>query len=223
MTSPGDPRHAADSDEPSWTTLFADVPLQGPRSRRHARMVMLLKVTAAVAVVAVVGGLVVWWLIRSPSDAPSASESSSTPTTPAVPPPQLARLVAGIFPPGTCRLADTPKGAVAAMTCGATVDAGGPRSTTYTLLDEPQALAAAFTDVMRGATRVDCPFRIQSPGPWRASASATSPSGVLFCGNDDGAPMVAWTTDADSTLTVARSGIGGPALDALYRWWSLHS
>ena len=49
------------------------------------------------------------------------------------------------------------------LSCGANVDAGGPASATYTLVEDAGALQSALDEVISGATTVVCPGNILSP------------------------------------------------------------
>jgi hypothetical protein len=68
-----------------------------------------------------------------------------------------------------------------------------------------------------------CPPNIQSPGPWRRNDSPTVVRGTLFCGVQEGRPVVAWTNEEKLLLGVVRADPPGPPLEGLYAWWSSHS
>jgi hypothetical protein len=111
----------------------------------------------------------------------------------------------------------------AEVNCEKNADPGGPLSATYTLVRDKTALDAAFNDIVRASTRVNCPGNIQSPGPWRRNATPHKTSGVLFCGIQESRPTVAWTDDDDLLVSTIQSGPQGPTFDQLYEWWSSHS
>ena len=89
------------------------------------------------------------------------------------------------------------------------LDPGGPLSATYTLVSDKAALDAAFDDIVRASTRVNCPGNIQSPGPWRRNATPQKTSGVLFCGIQEARPTVVWTDDDDLLVSTVQSGRRG--------------
>jgi hypothetical protein len=199
------------------------LPLRG-RSNRP-----LVIGAAVVGVVAVVIGLGAVFLNRS-SDTESAGGVAAT----TLPAPKkvgasegekrLLALLPGGYPSGACTpTRTTAANAEAAMTCPRNGDAGGPSTATYTLLKDQAALDAAFRQVVQASTTVECPGRIQSPGPWRRNAASPQVNGILFCGIQHNRPAVAWTNDEDLLLSTVQGDAQGPSLAQLYAWWSLHS
>ncbi|OBI46385.1 hypothetical protein A5707_21390 [Mycobacterium kyorinense] len=197
-----------------------------PRPRRG--------VIAAVVVVAI-GGLLLWWLLPSgatPPPPPTAEPTSSppTPSTPPVSTPPAAETQAQLFSllppgyaPGSCNPIPPPKGAFAKVSCGPNADPDGPPSATYALFPNRAAVRAAFDRIVRTSATVDCPGRIQSPGPWHRNATPDQPSGMLLCGTHQGFPSVVWTNDDALLVSVVQTEPQGPTLDQLYSWWTSHS
>lgn len=110
------------------------------------------------------------------------------------------------------------------LTCGPNSDPGGPRSATYTIYPNQQALSEAFAAAIATYTRVNCPGNIQSPGPWRRNATRGKAVGNLFCGIRNGQDAaVVWTDDAKHMLHIAETGPQGANLDPLYSWWGTHA
>ena len=224
---PGDARLYTPTDS-DWPRRFEPL-LVNPQPVRRARKPTILLAVAALAVVVVLGGLA-FWLLRPSSSAPgsTANDAATSTTTPSESPEaeaqaRLLRLLPAGYPSDSCKPVSAPDGAPAEVDCGRNDDPGGPQSATYTLATDKAALDAAFNDIVRTATRVNCPGNIQSPGPWRRNATPHKASGVLFCGLRDGRPMVAWTDEDDLLVSTVQSGPQGPTFDQLYAWWSSHS
>jgi hypothetical protein len=181
---------------------------------------------AAVAGLVVVGA-VIWLLVPSGGDDQPAPASPPTTSAPRTADPQVQARLMSVLPPGyrpdACTAQTPAAGARAVASCGPNSDAGGPVSATYTVGDNAAAVDAAFTAVVNSSTRVNCPGNIQSPGPWRRTATPDKVAGVLFCGLQQNRPVVAWTDVDESLVAVVTSGPQGPNLDQLYAWWSTHS
>ncbi len=222
---PGDTRLYTASDT-AWPRHFEPL-MVNPRPVRRARKPIVLVGAAALTVVVL--GALAFWLFRPSSSAPSstASESATSTTTSATPDSEaqarLLRLLPAGYPSGSCKPVAAAEGVLAEVSCEKNSDPGGPLSATYTLVSDKAALDAAFDDIVRALTRVNCPGNIQSPGPWRRNATPQKTSGVLFCGIQESRPTVAWTDDDDLLVSTVQSGPQGPTFDQLYAWWSAHS
>ena len=127
------------------------------------------------------------------------------------------------YPAGACEPVARLQGALSTIACTVNRDRGGPVSATYSLLLDTAALDAAMEDLGTTSAVVDCPGRIQSPGPWRHNASLHEISGTLMCGIQNDNPMLAWTNIDDQMFAVVAGRPAGPTLDHLYTWWSTHS
>ncbi|MGV9803328.1 hypothetical protein ACWDTP_35265 [Mycobacterium sp. NPDC003449] len=219
---PSDPR----SSGPMWDQLFE---LEGsrrpsglPRRVRpgRGRRIALAAAAGAVAVIAVVA--LVFWLLRPAHETDSAATRPSQTADP-----QAQLRLHSLLPAGytdqSCKPVPAPRNALAQMSCGQNSDPGGPPSATYTLLKDKAALSAAFDSTVAASSMVVCPGRIQSPGPWRRNATPDQISGILFCGVQQGRPLLAWTDDADLLLSEIRAEDQRPAFPELYTWWSSHS
>lgn len=225
----------ADPREPTWDRLFApddpgwSQPIAPPPAPRGPWNRSLIFAAATVVIVAVVVGLTVW-LARPSSETPSPKAVAGTalpqPTSRRTTPEAVTRLSA-LLPRGYARNACTAvtpaQDAVATMTCTQNGDAGGPVSATYTLLSTRAALGKAFDTVVGTSTTVECPGRIQSPGPWRRNPATPEVNGILFCGVAQNRPTVAWTDDAALLLSTVQGNAPGSDLPQLYSWWSSHS
>lgn len=121
------------------------------------------------------------------------------------------------------RPSNRPNEAVAQVKCGRSDDPDGPIEASYSLVKDKSALAAGLSRLTKRNAVVVCPGRIQSPGPWRRNATPDQVSGTVFCGTNQGHPVVAWTDEERLLLSETRSGATGPTLDQLYAWWSSHS
>lgn len=191
---------------------------------------------AATAVAAlVVISLVAWALIGGKSQ-PDTVQASTTPTSTAsttstVSTPQsqarefddrLMALLPQGYPPGTCRQAEPPPGALSMLECGANADAPGTTAQ-YTLFGDAQPLAAAMDQLIKGIAAQICPGNYASPGPWRKTSTPEVAAGTLVCGTRQNAPVVGWTLDRAMLLAAIQAEPGRSGLDQLYKWWSTHS
>ncbi len=206
----------------AWADKF-DAPLiVNPRPvRPHERKPIVFLSAVSLLIVVVVGGLI-FWLVRPSADS-DAGPPSPAPTTPNPEADRLLHMVPAGYASDGCKSVATPKNALALASCGQNSDTGGPKSATYTLVADKAALDAAFNDIVRASTTVNCPGNIQSPGPWRRNATPDKISGVLFCGVRNSRPTVAWTDEARLVVSEVQSGSQGPTFDELYAWWSSHS
>jgi hypothetical protein len=207
-----------------------DAPLTvSPRrsqSRRNPKV--LWGIVAAVGAVAVAGGLV-FWLVRPSSDSADTPDVGAATSTSRTSPPdsndekRLLRQLPKGYVAASCAPVAPPESMLAQVDCDNNSDPGGPHSATYTLAGDKAALDAVFGAAMRGATRVNCPGNIRSPGPWRRNATPDKISGQLFCGLREGQPTVVWTDDARLMVSAVRAGPLGPTFPQMYEWWSSHS
>ena len=221
---PGDTRLYAPR-ESAWPRQFEPLTVNPRPVRRGLQPVVLLGAVALLLVV-VAGGLAIWQLRSSPAAPSSHSTDTTTSTTASVDPEaqaRLLRLLPAGYPSNSCTPVAATEGVLAQVNCENNSDPGGPLSATYTLVSDKTALDAAFDDIVRASTRVNCPGNIQSPGPWRRNATPQKTSGVLFCGMQESRPTVAWTDDDDLVVSTVQSGPPGPTFDQLYAWWSSHS
>lgn len=189
-------------------------------------------IVGAVVVVAAVGAAA-FVLLRPSGDAasPAASSQSAVPSAaqpttsePARDPEsRLMRALPAGYPAGACTPVARLEGAMATVACTANADQGGPVSATYSLLVDSAALEQAVKDLADTSTVVDCPGRIQSPGPWRHKASPQEVSGTLVCGIQGDNPMLGWTDIDKQLFSVVQGRPGSPTLDHLYAWWTSHS
>lgn len=221
----GWPASSAPSNH-GWSGEFA-FPL--PHTARRKRPSRLLLAATAVLVVAVLGGAA-FWLLRPSHSAPIASSPTTTSSATAAPSPpdtaaqaRLLNIIPVGYPPGTCKPIAPPKKALAKVSCGKSSDPDGPQSGTYTLFPDTAAVHFAFNGIVQTSTVFDCPGRIQSPGPWHRNATPDQVSGMLLCATQKANPMVAWTTDAESLVSVVHADPQGPTMDQLYVWWASHS
>jgi serine/threonine kinase PknH len=224
---PGDTRLYTPNDT-AWPRHFEPLTVT-PRPVRQPRKPIVLIGAAALAVAVVVGGLA-FWLLRPSSSAPGSTAGDSvfsTTTASASPDPEaqdrLMRLLPAGYPVDSCKPVAAAEGVLAEVNCEKNSDPGGPLSATYTLVRDKAALDAAFDDIVRSSTRVNCPGNIQSPGPWRRNATPQKTMGALFCGIQESRPTVVWTTDEDLLVSAVQSGQQGPTFEQLYQWWSSHS
>lgn len=190
-----------------------------------------LIVGIAAAVVAIGAGVTYLVLRPSSADEPAeqqAAETSAAEATSAEPDADdpNTRLMAALppgYPAGACEPVARLEGAMSTIACAVNKDPGGPMSATYSLLVDSNALNAAIDELVATTTVVDCPGRIQSPGPWRRNASLHEVSGTLVCGIQNDNPMVAWTDTDQQMIAVVQGRPAGPTLDHLYTWWTTHS
>ena len=134
----------------------------------------------------------------------------------------LGLLPAG-YPPGACSPdPEVPLGALAALSCSANTDPGGPVHGHYTVVADRKNLQEQFDRLVQTSRQQVCPGRIQSPGPWRHNATPDQVAGTLYCGvRPDNSPFIAWTDDAKMLLAVVDSTPGDEA--TTFKWWSAHS
>jgi hypothetical protein len=218
---------AGGATPPSWDQLFELDDTRRPAVRGTERKVgrkVALGVAGAAIVLAVVALIV---FVTRPA-AGNHDESGSTPTASndAATSGAQARLVS-LLPPGytpaSCKPEANPVNTLASVSCVRNADPGGPVTAQYTLVKDKAALDAAFSAVVKASTTVECPGRIQSPGPWRRNATPQQISGTLFCGIQENRPFVAWTDDVKLVLNEVHADAQGPTLAQLYLWWSSHS
>lgn len=196
---------------------FTPAKLRRPRIARP--VAILWAVFAVLATIAVV----LWIQLLSRSDAAETAAPTSTTTAAAEVPAALARLLPAGYPRGICAPLPTASDVTAAVSCGPNTDLGGPTSSTFTVSRDLTTLGGAFTDTVSQASPAICPPNIQSPGPWRRNDSPAVTRGLVFCGVQNGQPLVAWTNDEELLLSVVRTAARGASLESLYSWWSSHS
>lgn len=180
--------------------------------------------TLAVSAVVLVGVLLVAVAVRSllTSDDSAGTQADPTPTPSAADVQRVKTLVPKGYVDGDCT--PTPGTDRPSLTCSSNADPGGPQSATYAIYPDRQPLQEAFNATTATFDRMVCPGNIQSPGPWRRTATPTHVAGTLFCGTTQrGQAVVVWTNDAQSLLNVAEAGAQGPSLAQLYTWWTFHS
>jgi serine/threonine-protein kinase len=224
----------------AWPGQFGPPPRISPYRRpppHRQRSRVVLAAAALVAAVVLVGFVI--WLVPSgstpaKSGAMKSKSSDAEPTASApatsvfTPPPaesqaRLFTLLPAGYPPGICNPITAPPGALAKVSCGQNADPGGPPSATYTLFPDVATLRLALNKIVQTSTVVNCPGRIQSPGPWRHTATPDQISGTLLCGIQQGFPTVVWTNDAELLVGSVQAEPAGPNLDQLYGWWASHS
>ncbi len=191
-----------------------------PKISKPRPIVVLWSVAAVLIAVAAV---LISMLVSRETSAPPAAAPAPSPARmgDATEQARLMGLLPAGYPSGSCAPSQVEDGARAVASCGKNTDAGGPRSSTFTLVDDAAALQRAFDDVMGRSSVVVCPGNIQSPGAWRRNANPTAVAGTLYCGLRDGTAVIAWTTTSDLLLNVVEADAKGMA--DLYRWWSSHS
>ena len=134
----------------------------------------------------------------------------------------------GLLPPGyepsACTPGDPEGAATATIQCAANSDASGPRSATFSLFGDAADLRAAFAETTAANSVVECPGRIQSPGPWRRNSAPQQPAGDLVCALDTShTPIMAWTSTRDLLLARIAGEVPTTPLSDLYAWWATHS
>lgn len=178
------------------------------------------------AVVVVVGGVVAAFA-GGGDDAPPAEPSAAPSTTVTSRDSDAEARLLSMLPTGyatsACKVVEPANEAVAQVKCGRSDDPDGPLEASYSLVKDRSALAAGLSRLTKRNAVVVCPGRIQSPGPWRRNATPDQVSGTVFCGTNQGHPVVGWTDEERLLLSETRSGVTGPTLDQLYAWWSSHS
>lgn len=204
----------------------------GPAPRRQIPKGALIAAaaTAAAGTVAAIG--VIFWPDssgsgeRTPQEQaapPPAAINELPPRDPAADAQLMAMLSAG-HTPQNCALLSPGHDVQAAAACDATPDNDGPAAATYQLLAPEADIESLLFDSIAGSTIVDCPGRIQSPGPWRRNASLDQVAGTLVCAADPDHNTVAWTDTARRLVIIAKTNTPDPAaVAALYRWWTTHS
>jgi serine/threonine kinase PknH len=195
-----------------------------PEPRR--RTSRLLLGAAAVLAVIIIGGVAIWLLhpLSRSADRGSSNTTSAAPSPPAAETQaRLFSLLPAGYPPGTCKPATPPTNALAKASCGMNSDPGGPPLATYTLFPDPAALREAFDRIVPASNIIECPGRIQSPGPWHRNSAPEKTSGMLLCGVRQGNPIVAWTSESELRVSVVQAEPQGPAIEQLYAWWTTHS
>src|SRR5262249_52626196 len=154
---------------PPWTT---------PRRQRP----WLLLGAAAVVALIVVAGVAVW-LLRPSRQTPAVPGANSTASVPAPSEAEtLTRLLSLLprrYPPGACKPITPPTDALAEASCDKNADPDGPPSATYALYPDAVSLHGAFNRISSGSNVIECPGRIQSPGPWHRNATPDKTSGML--------------------------------------------
>lgn len=211
----------------AWPGDFGGFPL--PSTAHTRRKSKLPLAVAAVVAVVVLAAAAIWLLRPSHSTSTASNPTSVTSTTAAPSPPdtaaqaRLLSLLPAGYPPGRCKPTALPKDALAKVSCGLNTDPDGPSSATFTVFPDTAGLHFAFNGTVHNTAVVDCPGRIQSPGPWHRNATPDTTSGMLLCGTQKADPIVGWTNDAECLLAVAHTEPQGPTLDRLYAWWTTHS
>lgn len=183
---------------------------------------------AVLAAVVLVGGVVAIFASGGGGDdAPAESTAASPTTTVSSRNPDAETRLLSMLPAGyaasACKAVEPANEAVAQVKCGRSDDPDGPIEASYSLVKDKSGLAAGLSRLTKRNAVVVCPGRIQSPGPWRRNATPDQVSGTVFCGSNQGHPVVAWTDEERLLLSETRSGATGPTLDQLYAWWSSHS
>lgn len=212
---------------PSWDQLFEldDVRRPTVRGAQHKTGRNVALAAVGMAVIIAVVALIVFLMRPAPgTDTESASTTTASADAAAV---EAQARLATLLPPGytrdSCKPVPNPAQTLAALTCAKNTDPGGPATAQYTLVKDKASLDAAFNAVVKASTTLECPGRIQSPGPWRRNATPQRISGTLFCGIQQNRPLVAWTDEARLVLHEVRTDPQGPTLAQLYTWWSSHS
>lgn len=186
-----------------------------------------MQIGGAVLAAGALGGGLIWGLSANTDDQPAPHEvaASTVPSVtrnPAADAELLRRLPDG-YPAGSCTPGDPSSGARSTVICTANRDRGGPSTSRYLLMPDRDALQRAFDTIVSESTVQICPGNVMSPGAWRHNATPEQVAGTVFCGEQSGNPVVAWTADDQLVLNVATSTAIGPTLDQLYTWWSTHS
>lgn len=220
--------------EAEWQRRF-DAPLTvTPRQvQPRSPLNTVAIVAAAIGIIVVVASLIFWLTRPSQDDAQqptpnhpttgSAPVTTTTTTTSAEDDERLLRQLPKGYPSGVCEVAPTPEGVLSQLNCAKNADPDGPESATFTLVADRVSLEKVFNDTIAASSRVDCPGKIQSPGPWRRNATPDRVSGQLYCGFLNGQPTVVWTDEEKKTVSAVRAGPTGPTFPQLYAWWSSHS
>jgi serine/threonine-protein kinase len=227
---PADRQVAPPAPEPALRfdpAVFAAMSLRARRSQHRRRRIALI--CTLVAGLATLAGAVFW--VSQPAGLDNSSDGPTTaPAAQTVSPSigtnterRLRRMLPAGYAPDSCNTVASSNGAVAAMECSANSDPGGPPTARYLLMPNTETLRSTFDATVDDISVVNCPGNIQSPGAWHRNATPQLSSGTVVCGTRRGTSIVAWTTDAQSLLSVAQSATDGPTLDQLYAWWFMHS
>lgn len=218
-----------------WLGQFDEFNLRREAARRRRLGLVLGAIAAVMLVVAAGVGIRLLYpshirfsVHRSTKPTPSATAPAAPPAgPPAAPPAEVQARLMGLLPagyqPGVCNPATPSQDALAAVSCGANADLDGPPSATYTLFPDTAKLHSAFHEIVATASVMECPGRIQSPGPWHHNATPDKSSGALLCAIRQGQPTVTWTDDDALLLSVAKTDPPGPTIEQLYGWWMSHS
>ncbi|MFN6548177.1 hypothetical protein [Mycolicibacterium nivoides] len=199
-----------------------EMPLLPTTLKRSTLSKKTLGVATAACVGAALIGITAWEVVTG------AEGSQPAPSVAAEPAPSAADIerVKGGLPKGYSEISCKPaSGSVdPSLTCGPNAHPGGPRSATYTIYPNRQALSQAFAAAIATYSRVNCPGNIQSPGPWSRNAIRDKAAGTLFCGIRAGqGAAIVWTDDAKYMLHIAETVTHGTTLDQLYSWWGTHA
>lgn len=189
--------------------------------RRPALVIVALIILSGVAI----------WLLRPsyspPATVPSTNSTRSTALAPTFSADEVQARLLSLLPrdysPGTCKPITPPMDALSEVSCEKNSDPDGPMSATYLLFADATSLRGAFDRIVQSSNIIECPGRIQSPGPWHRNATPDKASGMLLCGTQDGNLLLGWTNDAEQLISVAKAGPQGPTIDQLYAWWTSHS
>ncbi len=198
---------------------------------------------AALAAAALIGAGAIWLMSSRATSAPEDQPTATAGTEETAPSPrprdpeseaQLARLLPKGYPPGSCTPDNPTPGSLAEMVCTPNRDQDGPAAGRYLLMPDGEALRKGLDTVINDSATTSCPEGLVSPGgccpggllspgAWRHNATPDKVAGTLFCGTQQGHPIVAWTTDDHLLLNITRAEDGGSTLESLYRWWTTHS
>jgi hypothetical protein len=216
----------------TWNSGGAPPPVvPRPPAKRGPNIGLIVGITATVLAI----GAGVGYLVLRPSSPEGAGAQQSAPTESSSaaatstdsgagdPNTRLMKALPRGYPADACKPVARLEGAMSTIACTVNRDPGGPMSATYSLLPDTAALDVAIEDLTTTSTVVDCPGRIQSPGPWRHNASLDQISGTLVCGIQNDNPMLAWTDIDQQMIAVVQGRPAGPTLDHLYNWWTTHS
>lgn len=214
----------------AWLNQFDTFSLRREAARRRRHRLVL---GAAAAVVLLVGAAGIIRLVHPSQVSTTAhhpaktTPSTTAPATPAAPAAKvqarLNSLLPAGYPAGACKQATPPKGALAAVSCGANTNPGGPPPATYALFPDAALLGAEFDHIVATSSVMGCPGRIQSPGAWHHNATPDKSSGTLLCATMHGQPAVTWTNEPELLLSVVTTEPNGLGIEQLYAWWMSHS
>jgi len=224
-------RAGSGSDGTGWPTEFGASPAGlGPLWITPHKQIRWLALGAAAVVSLIALSGVVIWLLRPSQPArtiPATNSATSTASSPSLSTAESEARLLSLLPhgymPGVCKLVTPTEDALAAVSCDKNSDPDGPSSATYTLFPDAPSLGSALNRIIQASSIIECPGRIQSPGPWHRNATPDKPGGVLLCGTQQGNPLVGWTDDARLLIGVIRAESPGPSIDQLYAWWMSHS